>query len=83
MKKRTKDRASKWLESAKSGDTFIINTIPYSKKQIEAMLGGAPQPKEQKQINTDIEEKSYGDMGKKLHQGPVEESGDGVGESTE
>ena len=40
-------------------------------------------PKKQKQINTDIEEKSYGDMEQAQSPESVEEHGDGDSESTE
>ena len=40
-------------------------------------------PKKQKQINTDIEEKSYGDLEQTLDSGSATEHGDGDSESTE
>lgn len=67
MKQSTKDKAVKWLESAKSKDTFCINTIPHSKKEIEELLGIK---------NKDIEVKEHGDMGKEPDQGHSQESGD-------
>jgi hypothetical protein len=67
MKRRTIDTARKWLETAKSKDTFSINTIPHSKKEIEELLG---------MKNKDIEVKEDGDMGKEPDQGHTEESGD-------
>lgn len=39
--------------------------------------------KSKKKINTDIEEKSYGDMGQTSSSGSAEEHGDGDSESTE
>ena len=53
MKKRTKDRATEWLKTAKSKDTFRINTVPHSKKEIEKLLGGEPVAEVKEQINTD------------------------------
>ena len=67
MKQSTKDKAIKWLESAKSKDTFSINTIPHSKKEIEELLGIK---------NKDIEVKEHGGMGKESDQGHSQESGD-------
>ncbi len=72
MKQSTKDKAIKWLETAKSKDTFSINTIPHSKKQIKELLG-----------IKDIEVKEHADMGKESNSGHTEEFGDGVSESTE
>ena len=75
MKQTTKDKVIKWLETAKSSDTFRINTVPHTKKECEELLGIKP-----KKV---IEEKEHGDMGKKHDEGHIEESGDGVSESTE
>ena len=75
MKQTTKDKVIKWLETAKSSDTFRINTVPHTKKECEELLGIKPKK--------DIEVKQDGDMGKKLNKGHIEESGDGVSESTE
>lgn len=76
MKQRTKDLAVKWLETAKSSDTFSIDTHPYSKSEIEEMLGLKPTKKHKEQINTDIQEESYGDMEQEHDSGHTEESGD-------
>lgn len=57
MKQRTKDRATEWLKSAKSKDTFSIDTVPYTKKQVEELLGAKPVEDHKEQINIDIEEK--------------------------
>ena len=56
MKQRTKDVAREWLKTAKSGDKFMIDTVPHSKKELEDLLGGKPVEDHKEQINTDIEE---------------------------
>lgn len=61
MKQTTKERARKWLETAKSSDKFLIDTVPHSKKEIEDLLGGKPVVNHKEQINIDIEEK-YEDL---------------------
>ena len=76
MKQRTKDLAHKWLETAKSSDTFVINTVHHSKHEVEELLGLKPSKKHKEQINTDIEEESYGDMEQEHDSGHTEESGD-------
>ena len=76
MKQRTKDRATEWLKTAKSKDTFRINTVPYTKKEIEDLLGGKSVVDHKEQINTDIEEESYGDMEQEHDEGHTEESGE-------
>ena len=76
MKQRTKDRATEWLKTAKSKDTFRINTVPHTKKEIEDLLGGKSVVDHKEQINTDIEEESYGDMEQEHDEGHTEESGE-------
>ena len=76
MKQRTKELATKWLETAKKSDTFTINTVPHSKKEIEDLLGGKHVEKHAEQINTDIEEPDHADMGEDEHEGHTEESGE-------
>ena len=76
MKQRTKDRAREWLKTAKSKDTFSIDTVPHSKKEIEDLLGGKPIADHTDQINTDIEEKGYGDLEQEHHERHTEESGE-------
>ena len=76
MKQRTKDRAIEWLKTAKSKDTFTINTVPHSKKEIEKLLGVKAVVDHKEQINTDIEEESYGDMEQEHDEGHSEESGE-------
>lgn len=76
MKHRTKQRAAKWLETAKSKDTFSIDTVPHTKKEIEDLLGGKPVAEHKEQINIDIEEKGYGDMEQEHQHGHSEESGE-------
>lgn len=71
MKQSTKDRAKVWLETAKKGDKFTINTVPHSKKEVEELLG------------IKIKEEKHADMGKEHIEGHLEESGDGISESTE
>lgn len=71
MKQRTKDRAKVWLETANKGDKFTINTVPHSKKEVEELLG------------IKIKEEKHAGMGKKHIEGHLEESGDGISESTE
>ena len=68
MKQTTKDKMVKWLETAKSSDTFSINTVPHTKKECEELLGIKPKK--------DIEVKQDGDMGKEPDQGHNQESGD-------
>lgn len=74
MKQRTKDVATKWLETAKKMDTFTIEGKPHSKSEIEDLLGIKPKQKIEKPINKDIEEKRYGVMGKTHDSGDTEES---------
>jgi hypothetical protein len=74
MKQRTREKALKWLETAKKMDTFSINTAPHTKEQIEDLLGIKPSKKIEKPINKDIEEERYGDMGKTHDSGYTEES---------
>jgi len=74
MKQRTKEKALKWLETAKKMDTFSINTAPHTKEQIEELLGIKPSKKIEKPINKDIEEKSYGDVEQTFDSGDTEES---------
>jgi len=74
MKQRTREKALKWLETAKKNDIFKINTAPHTKEQIEELLGVKPSKKIDKPINKDIEEKSYGDMGETHDSGDPEES---------
>ena len=76
MKQRTKDLAHKWLETAKTSDTFVINTVHHSKSEVEEMLGIKPTKKHKEQINIDIEVESYGDMEQEHDSGHTEESGD-------
>jgi len=83
MKQRTKDLAHKWLETAKTSDTFVINTVHHSKSEVEEMLGIKPPKKHKEQINKivddlqqDIEVESYGDMEQEHDSGHTEESGD-------
>ena len=83
MKQTTKVKALKWLETAKSKDTFSINTVPHSKHQIEQLLGFPASIKEEAPKIKDIKDKEHGDMGKKHDEGHIEESGDGVSKSTE
>ena len=71
MKQKTKDLAIKWLETAKSSDTFSIDTVPHKKKEIEELLGYSV--KEKHEV---IEEEDYGVMGEKPDEGHSEESGD-------
>jgi len=71
MKQRTKERATEWLKTAKKGDSFTINTVPHSKKEVEELLG------------IKIKEEKHAGMGKEHSEGHLEESGDGVSESTE
>ncbi len=71
MKQSTKERAKVWLETAKKGDKFKINTVPHSKKEVEELLG------------IKIKEEKHAGMGKEHIEGHLEESGDGVSESTE
>lgn len=74
MKQRTKDAATKWLETAKKMDTFTVEGTPHSKTEIEELLGIKPKQKMEKQINKDIEEKSYGDVEQTFDSGDTEES---------
>ena len=74
MKQTTREKALKWLETAKKMDTFSINTAPHTKEQIEELLGIKPSKKIEKPINKDIEEKSYGDVEQTLDSGDTEES---------
>jgi len=76
MKQRTKNRATEWLKTAKSKDTFSIDTVPHSKKEIEDLLGGKPVAEHKEHINIDIEEESYGDMEQEHYEGHTEESGE-------
>lgn len=69
MKQKTKDMAIKWLETAKGKDTFSIDTVPHSKKEIEELLG---------MNSKDIEDKDHGDMGKESDEGHSQEFGDGT-----
>ncbi len=76
MKQRTKDLAHKWLETAKTSDTFVINTVHHSKSEVEELLGIKPTKKHKEQINIDIQEESYGDMEQEHDSGHTEESRD-------
>ena len=77
MKQKTKDLAIKWLETAKSSDTFSINTVPHSRSEIEALLGFPASNKKQPKISIeDLEDKDYGDMEQESDEGHSEESGD-------
>lgn len=76
MKQRTKDLAHKWLETAKTSDTFVINTVHHSKSEVEELLGIKPTKKHKEQINIDIEVESYGDMEQEHDSGHTEESRD-------
>ena len=80
MKHRTRELATKWLETAKKSDTFTINTVPHSKKEIEDLLGGKHVEKHAEQINTDIEEHSHEDMEGSLHGGDTQEHDGGDSE---
>jgi hypothetical protein len=73
MKQRTKDRATEWLKTAKSKDTFSIDTVAHSKKEIEDLLGGKAVADHKEHINIDIEEESYGDMEQEHDEGHTEE----------
>ena len=75
MKQRTKDLAIKWLETAKSSDTFTIDTVPHSRSEVEALLGFRADNRKPKK-HEDIKDKDYGDMGEESDQGHSEESGD-------
>ena len=76
MKPITKEKALKWLETAKKNDVFRINTVPHTKEQIEELLEIKPSKKIEPKINKDIEEKSYGDMGEEHIEGRSKESGE-------
>ena len=78
MKQRTKDRATEWLKLAKSKDTFTIEGVAYSKKQIEELLGV-----KYRRVEQDIKEESYAGMGQTPDNGSSEEPGVGTSESTE
>ena len=79
MKQRTKERATEWLKSAKSKDTFTIEGVAHSKKQIEELLGF----KYREVKKADMKEESYADMGQTPDEGSSEEPGVGTSESTE
>jgi hypothetical protein len=83
MKQRTKTLATEWLKTAKSKDTFSIDTIPHSKHQIEQLLGFPASIKEESPKFKDIKEKENGDMGKKSDKGHSQESGDGISKGSE
>jgi hypothetical protein len=83
MKQRTKDLATEWLKTAKSKDTFTIETVPHSKHEVEALLGFPASIKEQSHKHKDIKDKEHGDMGKKHHEGHSKESGDGISKGSE
>ena len=72
MKARTEKLAIEWLKTAKSSDTFMINTKPHSKKEVEKMLGLDVQKMELHSIiDEDIKtEEKDADMG------PEEDHGD-------
>jgi hypothetical protein len=83
MKQRTKELAIKWLETAKSTDTFVINTVHHSKHEVEKLLGIKPSKKHKEQINIDIQEEEHADMGETHPTGSAEEHGTGDSQSTE
>ncbi len=83
MKQRTKTLATEWLKTAKSKDTFSINTVPHSKHQIEQLLGFPASIKEESPKLKDIKEDKHGDMGKKHDEGHSKESGDGISKGSE
>jgi len=83
MKQRTKDLATEWLKTAKTKDTFSIDTIPHSKHQIEQLLGFPASIKEESPKLKDIKEDKHGDMGKKHDEGHSKESGDGISKGSE
>tara|TARA_R110000796_G_scaffold61859_4_gene142978 strand:- start:1068 stop:1319 length:252 start_codon:yes stop_codon:yes gene_type:complete len=83
MKQTTKIKALKWLETAKSKDTFSINTIPHSKHQIEQLLGFPASIKEESPKLKDIKEEKHGDMGTKSDLRHTEESGDRISKGSE
>jgi len=83
MKQRTKELATEWLKTAKSKDTFSIDTVPHSKHQVEQLLGFPAGIKEESTKLKDIKEVKHGDMGKESDLGHTEESGDGISKSSE
>jgi len=83
MKQRTKDLATEWLKTAKTKDTFSIDTIPHSKHQIEQLLGFPASIKEESPKLKDIKEDKHGDMGKKHDEGHSKESGDRISKGSE
>ena len=82
MKQRTIHAFYKWCETAKSGDKFIWEGVPYSKKEMEKHIHGdskpevkpapKPEPKVEETINIDIETEDE-DMGQSLDGGDPEE----------
>lgn len=78
MKQRTKELAIKWLETAKSSDTFSIDTVPHSRSEVEALLGFRADNRKNKPVekHEDIEVKEDGDLGEEPDHGHSEESGD-------
>tara|TARA_R110002167_G_scaffold361238_2_gene579346 strand:- start:297 stop:521 length:225 start_codon:yes stop_codon:yes gene_type:complete len=72
MKQRTKDRATEWLKTAKSKDTFRIDTVAHSKKEIEDLLGGKAVADHKEHINIDIEEELHEDLEPTLDSGDTD-----------
>jgi hypothetical protein len=75
LKHPTIERYKEWCKTAKAKDTFRWQGKPYTKAEFDALHFGGTS-KSQKQINTDIEEPSYGDLGQEHDSGHSEESGE-------
>ena len=82
MKERTRNAYYKWCETAKSGDKFTWEGVPYTKKEMDKIIKGdsapevkpapKPEPIVEETINIDIETEDE-DMGQSLDGGDPEE----------
>lgn len=83
MKQTTKIKALKWLETAKSKDTFSINTVSHSKHQVEQLLGFPAGIREEAPKIKDLKEKEHGDMGQQDTTRDITIDGDGDSQESE
>ena len=78
-------KESRIIRVEERGKVFEVDMDEYAKKHDIELPDSksVKSSKKQRQINTDIEEKSYGDLEQTLDSGSAEEHGDGNSESTE
>jgi hypothetical protein len=77
IKERTKRVFSKWCETHKMSDTFILEGVAMKGSEVKKLIHGdvevKPAPKIEDTINIDIQEEEHADMGEPFDHRDTEE----------